>query len=92
MFDTVVKDSISQVKVRKRTIPSSHVPATWMLIEGTVWLVFFSFLSSHVSVQFALSDEFAAMSIWHRFADRKEINRLTFKVDLLTTARTFTST
>ena len=73
MFDTIVKDSISLVKVRKRTIPSSHVPATRMLIEGTVWLLLFGFLSAHVSVQFALSDEFAAMSMWHRFADRKEV-------------------
>ena len=59
MFDVVVRDKTSKTgTVRKRKIPRSARPATMKLLEGTVWLIFFSLFSSWYSAAFALSDDF----------------------------------
>jgi len=67
MFDVKVPDPKSSTgSQRKRKIPHSGWPATFKLVEGTIWLGLFSLMSGWYSVTFALSDEFLKYSFLRR--------------------------
>ena len=69
MFDVKVPDPKSATGTkRRRKIPSSSIPATIKLAEGTFWLILFTLFSSLYSVEFALSDKFLKYTILRRYS------------------------